>query len=124
MTDSAGNRDVNFVRVKVFSQTDTDSPPPRVHATYHPTFDLRVGKPVTFKCRAFGTTHGLETWDFGDGSPAVTTKSDGNVEQLDPDGYAQIEHIYSRPGTYLVHVFRENEKGWLAEDRLLLRVEE
>lgn len=124
VTDSAGNRDVNFVRVKVFSRTDSESPPPRVHATYHPTFDLRAGKPVTFKCRAFGTTHGLETWDFGDGSPAVTTKSDGNAEQLNPDGYAQIEHTYSRPGTYLVHVFRKDEKGWVAEDRLFLRVEE
>ena len=124
VTDSAGNEDANFVRVKVFSKADPASAPPRVHATYHPTFNIRAGQPVTFKCRAFETTHGEETWDFGDGSPAAATKSDGNVKKLDPEGYATIEHTYSQPGTYFVHVFRKDEKGWLAEDRLYLRVKE
>ena len=42
----------------------------------------------------------------------------------DPEGYATVEHTYSQPGIYFVHVFRKDEKGWLAEDRLYLRVEE
>ena len=49
-------------------------------------------------------------------APAVTTKSDGNVKKLDPEGYATVEHTYSQPGIYFVHVFRKDEKGWLAED--------
>ncbi|NNE92659.1 MAG: PKD domain-containing protein [Verrucomicrobiales bacterium] len=125
VTDSNGISDVNFVRVKVFSKGGVaeDSAPPRVHATYHPTLKIKAGEPVTFKCRAFGTTHGEETWDFGDGSPTVTTKSDGNAEQLNPDGYAVVEHTYEKPGEYFVHVFRKDERGRHAEDRLFVRVD-
>ena len=34
----------------------------------------------TFKGRAFYLAHGEEVWDFGDGTPKVKTKSDGNVK--------------------------------------------
>ncbi len=125
VTDFEGNSDVNFVRVKVFSKGENGEKlaPPRVHATYHPTFNIRPGTPVIFKARAFGFTHGEEIWDFGDGSPKVTTKSDGNVKQLAPGGYAVIEHTYEKPGNYFVHVSRKDEHGRLAEDRLYVRVE-
>lgn len=124
VTDSEGRTDVNFVRVRVFRRGDDGESvaPPRVHATYHPTTGIRPGDRVTFKVRAFGTTHGEETWDFGDGSAPVTTKSDGNVEQLAPDGYAVTGHVYEEPGDYLVHVWRKDEHGVLAEDRLFVRV--
>ena len=125
VTDADGNTDVNFVRVQVFSRGEKDEviAPPRLHATFHPTLGIRAGQPVTFKVRAFGTTHGEETWDFGDNSPAVMTKSDGNVEQLNPDGYAVIEHTFEEPGDYIVHVQRTDEHDRLAEDRLFVRVE-
>lgn len=126
VTDENGNTDINFVRVNVFKRSKDGEAvaPPRVHATYHPTFNVRTGKPVVFKVRAFDTTHGNETWNFGDGSPTVVTKSDGNEVQLAPDGYAVVEHTYIEAGDYLVHVFRVNEDGIVAEDRLFVRVGE
>jgi hypothetical protein len=125
ITDSEGQTDVSFVRVQVFRRGEGGTvAPPRVHATYHPTFGIRAGESITFQVRSFGTTHGEETWDFGDGSEPVTTRSDGNVEQLAKDGYAVVEHVYKKPGDYLVHVWRRDEKGILAEDRLFVRVGE
>ena len=124
VTHSNGETDVNFVRVKVFSRGEDGAmvAPPRLHASYNPTFGIKPNQPITFKVRAFGTTHGEETWDFGDGSPPVKTKSDGNIEQLAPDGYAVIDHRYEKPGNYLVHVKRIDEHNRLAEDRLYVRV--
>ncbi len=124
VTGPNGETDASFVRVQVFARGENGEAiaPPRLHATYHPTLDIRPGQPVTFKIRAFGTTHGEETWNFGDGSPERTTRSDGNVEQLAPEGYAVIEHTYEKPGDYFVRVRRMNEQGHLAEDRLFVRV--
>lgn len=125
--DDTGATDFDFVRAKVFGR-DPDGntiDPPRLHATFHPTLKpAQVGQPLTFQVRAFNTTHGEETWDFGDGSPTRNTKSDGNVEQLAEDGYAVIEHKYAAPGDYLVHVWRKDENGQHAEDRLHVRVRE
>jgi hypothetical protein len=127
VTDDTGATDYDFVRAKVFGR-DADGKaidPPRLHATFHPTLEpLRAGQPVTFKVRAFNTTHGEETWDFGDGSPTQNTQSDGNVEQRAKDGYAVIEHSYAERGDYLVHVWRKDEHGQHAEDRLHVRVSE
>lgn len=125
VTNADGNTDVNFVRVLVFSRGEKGEviDPPRLHATFHPTFDIRAGQPITFKVRAFGTTHGEEIWDFGDNSPKTKTKTDGNVEQLNPDGYAVIEHAFDKPGDYIVHVRRTGEHDQLAEDLLFVRVE-
>ncbi len=81
------------------------------------------GDPVTFKVRTFRTTDGSETWDFGDGSPAVTVHSDGNVDQHAPDGYAVTIHRFARPGDYLVRVERANRRGWKATARLHVRVD-
>ena len=49
---------------------------------------IKPGDAITFKVRTFRTTEGEETWDFGDGTPAVKVKSDGNVKPLAKDGYA------------------------------------
>lgn len=119
-----GETDVNFVRVKVFSRGEDGAmiAPPRLHASYHPTLGIQANQAITFKVRAFGTTHGEETWDFGDGTPPVKTKSDGNIEQLAPDGYAVVEHTYKKPGNYFVQVRRTDEHGRIAEDRLYVRV--
>ena len=126
VTDSEGNTDYDFVRVMVFARDAEGNAiqPPRVHATFHPTFGIRAGESVTFKGRSFRTTHGEEIWDFGDCSAMVKTKSDGNVEQRAKDGYAVTSHRYEEPGDYLVHVWRKDEKGVLAEDRLHLQVGE
>ena len=90
---------------------------------YAPTFGIRPGDPVTFKVRSFGTTVGSETWDFGDGSPPVTVKSDGNVKVHAPDGYAVTVHRYRQPGHYVAAVRRSNQHGFEALGHVDVRVE-
>jgi hypothetical protein len=53
----------------------------------------------------------MERWDFGDGSPAVETKSNGAPLPHAPDGYAITTHRFAKPGMYVVTVTRENEAG-------------
>lgn len=111
VTDSRGQVAYDFAIVQVIDAANLDQLPPAIHPTYSPTMGIKAGTPVTFKVRSFRTTHGSEVWDFGDGSPAVTVKSDGNVKQLAKDGYAVTSHRFARPGTYIVSVERENEFG-------------
>ena len=79
---------------------------------------------MTFKVRTFRTTAGSETWDFGDGSPPVAVRSDGNVKPSAPDGYAEAAHRYARPGQYLVRVERTGHTGAKAVAHLQVRVGE
>lgn len=123
VADASGHTDYDFVRVKVHDPDEPDRSPPRLHLAYFPTENLFPGQEITFKGRSFYHTHGEETWDFGDGSPPVKTKSDGNVDQLAKDGYVVVKHAYREPGDYLVHVRRVNEHGEPAEDRLHVRIE-
>jgi hypothetical protein len=111
VVDSAGRVDHDFAVVQIIDPAQPDQVPPTIHAVYAPTFDIQPGDPVTFKVRTFRTTHGSETWDFGDGSPAVTVRSDGNVKPLAKDGYAVTTHRYSKPGQYLVRVERSGPDG-------------
>jgi len=94
-----------------------------IHAAFSPTQGIKAGDPVTFKVRTFGATDGREKWNFGDGSPVVYSRSDGNVKKLDPNGYAIRTHRFQRPGHYLVHVARTNGLGIRAEARLHVVVE-
>ncbi len=84
--------------------------PPGINAAFAPTSDIHPGDPITFKVRTFGTTDGEETWDFGDGTPTVQVRSDGNVEKLARDGYAIVTHSFTRPGDYLPHVERHRSE--------------
>jgi len=122
VTDTQGNVAYDFAVVQVIDAANQEQLPPVVHATYAPTLDVKAGDPVTFKVRAFRTTHGQETWDFGDGSPPVNVKSDGNVVALAKDGYAVTTHRFAKPGTYLVKVERENERGERATARLAVDI--
>ena len=124
MTNADGELDYDFVRVKVYDPKSPEVAPPRLHLAYYPTSDIEPGTEITFKGRAFYLTHGEEVWDFGDGTPQVKTKSDGNVNQLAKDGYVTVKHQYQDPGDYLVHVHRIDEDGRVAEDRLHIRVSE
>lgn len=111
VTDDAGNVDYDFAVVLILSSDHPEQLPPTVHPAYAPTFGIKPGDPVTFKVRAFRTTDGEETWDFGDGSSAVQVKSDGNVEMHAKDGYAITTHRYAEPGDYLVRVSRTDRHG-------------
>ena len=97
--------------------------PPTIHVVYHPTFDVRPGQEVTFKVRTFGTTEGQETWDFGDGTPAATSRSDGNVKALAKDGYAIVKHRFAQPGHYLVRVERTDRQRGTAVGHVHVLVE-
>jgi len=92
-------------------------------ANYYPTFGLMAGDEVTFKVRSFGTQHGREVWDFGDGSAPVKVQSDGNADQHNPAGYAMTKHRYEKPGDYIVTVRRSDENGYEAVGHLHVRVD-
>ena len=111
VTDTAGRIDYDFAIVVAVDRQDPDKLPPAIHVVYHPTFGLQPGAEVSFKVRTFETTDGEETWDFGDGSPAQTTRSDGNVKKLAKDGYAILTHRFAKPGHYLVRAQRTDRLG-------------
>jgi hypothetical protein len=101
----------DFAIVQVLDREHPDRIPPTIHPAYAPTQGIRAGDEVTFKVRTFRTTDGSEVWNFGDGSPTVEVRSDGNVRQHDPNGYAVTTHRYTKPGHYLVRVERTNGLG-------------
>jgi hypothetical protein len=123
VTDGAGSVDYDFAVVQAANPDDPARGASGIHAAYAPTFGLRPGDAITFKVRSFGTQHGEEVWDFGDGSPQAAVRSDGNVTYHNPDGYAVTTHSFARPGDYIVSVSRTNERGVGAVDRLHVRVE-
>ena len=122
ITDADGNIEYDVAAVQVIDRKHPDRLPPGIHAVYSPTLAIRPGEPVTFKVRTFGTTHGREIWDFGDGSPAALVRSDGNVDKHAEDGYAVTTHRFQKPGHYVVRVERSNDDGLKAVAHLLVRV--
>lgn len=120
--DAAGRVDYDFAVVQAIGGEGSKDLPPSIQAAYAPTFGIQAGDPVTFKTRAFRTTHGSEVWDFGDGSPKVSVKSDGNVNSLAKDGFAVTQHAFARPGHFLVRVERDNELGHKAVAHLHVEV--
>jgi len=124
ITDSKGRIDYDFAIVDVLDKEHPERLPPTIHPVYAPTFGIKPGDEVTFKVRTFGTTHGEETWDFGDGTPPVKVQSDGNVVKLAKDGYAVTTHKYQKAGHYLVRVERSAKNGDKAIAHLHVRVGE
>jgi len=122
VTDKTGRVDYDFAVVHVIDRNHPEKPPPTIHATYAPTFGIRPADPVLFKVRTFRDTEGGETWDFGDGTPPVTVKSDANAVMHAPSGYAEALHKYEKPGHYLVKVEHLSKEGVKAVARLQVRV--
>ncbi|HLA84605.1 MAG TPA: PKD domain-containing protein [Thermoguttaceae bacterium] len=118
VTDAAGRVAYDFAGVVVLDRKNPQRRPPNVHAAYWPTLDIRPGDRVTFKAVTRDVGEGVEVWDFGDGSPTVTTQS-----KAKPPTYAATEHVYEKPGDYLVAVRRTNARGESGVDRLHVRVE-
>lgn len=123
VTDEAGRQAWDFAIVQVLDPERRGEPPPSIHAAYAPTTDLHPGQEVTFKVRSFRTSGGGERWNFGDGTPPVEVRSDGNADKLSPDGYAVVTHRFARPGTYVVKVEHHNARGEIAQDRLAVHIE-
>ncbi len=115
----------DFAIVQVFDPKTPLPVPPAIHVACWPTTGIKAGDQVTFKVRTFGVRpdEGQEVWDFGDGSPAGKTRSDGNVDQHAKDGYATIHHRFEHPGTYIVTASRTNDRGMTATGRVLVDVE-
>ena len=122
VTDATGGIAYDFAVVQIFNRQQPDQLPPSIQATYAPSLGVKTGAPVLFKVRTFRTTHGAETWDFGDGTAPVTVRSDGCVKPLAKEGFAVTTHRFARPGTYLVRVERANERGEQAVARLIVEV--
>jgi murein DD-endopeptidase MepM/ murein hydrolase activator NlpD len=122
VTDASGNIDYDFAVVQVIDRNRRDELPCAIHAAYYPTFGIEPGDEVTFKVRSFRTTHGSEVWDFGDGSPQVTVRSDGNVKVHDPRGYAETTHRYEKRGHYIATVKRSSKHGHEAVTHLHIHV--
>jgi murein DD-endopeptidase MepM/ murein hydrolase activator NlpD len=124
VTDRQGNVSYDFAIVQVLDRHSPEPAPPTIHAAYAPTQGLHANDLVTFKVRSFGTTDGSEMWDFGDGTPRMEVRSDGNANALARDGYASIEHRFTRPGGYLVTVERADRRGRKATAHLYVLVEQ
>lgn len=122
IADRQGNTSLDVVVIIVIDREHRDRLPPSVHVVYHPSLENYVGREISFKARTFGTQAGEERWDFGDGSPVRTTKSDGNQKPLAPDGYVEWKHTYEKPGVYVVSVERTNEHGVRSVGRVWLDV--
>lgn len=115
VTDSNGNVDFDFAVVQIFGKDNDLRPIPTIHAAFHPTRGIRAGDPVTFLVRTFNATAGNEIWDFGDGSPVAATCSEPVDRKASSRGeFARISHTFSRAGSYIVRVKRENEHGYSA----------
>lgn len=122
VTDAAGNKDYDFAIVQVLDGERPDAVPPGIHAAYAPSLGLKPGDPITFLVRTFGPFVGNEVWDFGDGSPPVAVRSDGNAQALAEDGYAKTVHRYRQPGHYLASVRSVNDRGETATARLHIHI--
>jgi murein DD-endopeptidase MepM/ murein hydrolase activator NlpD len=123
VTDRNGNVDYDFAVVQVLDPKQPDNPPPTIHASCAPTMGIRAGDPVTFKVRSFRTDAGNETWDFGDGSPAVTVHSDDNAQPHAPNGYAETVHRFAKAGHYVVRVNGTGRGGMRAVGHLHVQIE-
>jgi murein DD-endopeptidase MepM/ murein hydrolase activator NlpD len=122
VTGADGAIGYDFAVVQVLDASQPTQVPPSIQAAYAPSLNVKAGDVVTFKVRTFRTTHGEETWDFGDGTAPVKVKSDGNVKSLAKDGFAVTEHRFAKAGDYLVRVERSNERGEKAIAHLSVQV--
>jgi len=115
--DEDGNISRDSAIVQVVDHSTTRRPYPSLHVSYYPSLDAQAGKPITFQARSFlqqypSSPGGEERWDFGDGTTGVT-RSDGNAQKLNRNGYSRIEHTYAKPGRYLVKVTRDGAAMYL-----------
>jgi murein DD-endopeptidase MepM/ murein hydrolase activator NlpD len=124
ITDDTGRVDYDLAVVQVFDKANPLPVPPAIHAACWPTEGAKAGDEITFKVRSYGVKRdeGRETWDFGDGSKPVYTQSDGNARHLAKNGYAVTTHRFAKPGTYIVTVWRTNNRGQRATGRLHLDI--
>ncbi|MBN1670511.1 MAG: PKD domain-containing protein [Kiritimatiellae bacterium] len=109
VTGEAGHTAYDFATVQI---PTPDAPAPSIHAAYAPTLGLKVHQAIVFKVRSFKVAQGgAEIWDFGDGTPEKTVRSDGNAQPRAADGYALAAHHYKQPGDYIVRAAHRDAQG-------------
>ncbi len=119
ITDSKGNVDYDFAVVQVYDRKNPEHTIPAMQPAYHPSLNIKPGDPVTFLVRTFNTDFGNEVWDFGDGSPQVSVKSDFVDKNNSSKGkFAETVHSFVESGHYVVTVKRSDEAGSIGISRL------
>lgn len=119
VTDSNGNVDYDFTVIQVYDRDNPGKTIPVMQPAYHPTLNIKTGNSVTFLVRTFNTDFGNEVWNFGDGSPQVTVKSETVDRRNYTKGkFAETVHSFSKPGHYIVSVERSDESGLKAISHL------
>jgi len=124
VTDTTGREAYDFSVIQVLDPAKPALLPPSIQAAFWPSLGIKPSTPMTFLVRTFRTTDGEEKWNFGDGSPEVLTRSDGNADIHAPGGFAATVHRFTRPGNYVVTVVRCNSRGESATAQLHVHVEE
>ncbi len=122
--DRSGNIAFDFAEVQVVDPDQPTRLPPTIHPTCWPTSNIHVGDPIQFFVRSFRNGSAPEEiWNFGDGAPETSVRSDGNAVPLALGGYASIEHRFLRKGDFLVSVRTTNDLGYTATGHLHIRVD-
>jgi hypothetical protein len=93
VTDNRGRTDVDFCRVRVFSQPTPEDVIPTLFVTYRPSAEVRVDEPVNFRLWPQGMAMEGIRIDFGDG--AITA---------DYRPYSAITHKFAAPGIHIVTI--------------------
>ena len=131
VTDASGNVSYDFAVIQVIDRSNPGLVPPTIHCSSFPTTNIRPNDSVTFKGRCFRTKEAAMLWDFGDGTPVVTTSSGRNIDLamkdepsviLAKDGYSEIQHRFSKSGDYIVRVQHRGERGQQAIGHLWVHV--
>ena len=124
VTDSKGNTDYDFTVVLVIDRNDPETPIPVLQPAFHPSLNIKPGDPVTFLVRSFvEPDDGYEIWDFGDGSPTVTVKSEIDRKNITKGKFAGTVHSFEKPGQYIVRVERTIKSGIKATGHLKVVVD-
>lgn len=119
VTDSKGNVDYDFAVIQVSNREDPSKVFPTIQPAFYPTTGIKARMPVTFLVRTFNTDVDQEIWDFGDGTPRISVKSETVERKESTKGkFAETIHSFSKPGHYIVTVERSNENGYKATGRL------
>ena len=91
LTREGDATDVDFCRIRVFSNPVTEPFVPTLFVTYLPTGTARVGQPVSFRIWPQGGTVDSIQIDFGDGT-----------QLADYRPYTAITHLFTKPGLHVV----------------------
>ncbi len=91
--DEQGSTDVDFCKVKVYSDPEPEDVIPTLFVTYKPAGIVRVGQPVSFRIWPQGGRAEAIEIDFGD---------EERYEDYRP--YSAVSHTFRKPGIHVVTV--------------------